>query len=85
MIAGVDMQPAPQKNIEPVVAAPIPAIQPRKLGAPKPQFEGATQNYVSNYGPKTMYADFRYRNMNYEQTLEFRRKKYMQEQNYGGF
>lgn len=32
-----------------------------------------------------MYADFRYRNMNYEQTLEFRRKKYMQEQNYGGF
>src|SRR3990167_6396261 len=76
----------PQQVVQPIAAAPPPPeLQPRRLVPNRPDFEGATKNYVSNYGPKTMYADFKYKNMNYEQTLEFRKKKYMQEQNYGGF
>jgi len=47
----------------------------------KKQWEKPTENYAANYGPNNMYADFRYKGMNYEQVLDARKKRYILEQN----
>lgn len=55
--------------------SPRPIIPQKKVDWEKP-----TQNYINNYGPRTMYADFKYKNMNYEQLIEARKKAFIKEQ-----
>lgn len=55
----------------------FPKVIPKK----KIEWEKPTVNYVNNYGPRTMYADFKYKNMNYEQLIEARKKAFIREQN----
>ena len=44
------------------------------------EWEKPTQNYINNYGPNTMYATFTYKNMNFEQLTEARKRAYIKEQ-----
>lgn len=57
----------------------------QKLPPPPPkkkiEWEKPTQNYINNYGPSTMYANFNYKNMNYEQLAEARKRAFIKEQN----
>ena len=75
--------PMPVKVEEPVQPTVVVTQKPQQLPAlkVKKQWEKPTENYAANYGPNNMYADFRYKGMNYEQVLDARRKRFILEQN----
>lgn len=54
----------------------MPAPPQKKI-----EWEKPTQNYINNYGPTTMYANFTYKNMNFEQITDARKKAFIREQN----
>lgn len=60
---------------EPVHEMKLPQIKPKR------EWEKPSQNYNANYGPNNLYADFKYKNMSYDQTVELRKKKFLVEQN----
>lgn len=54
---------------------------PQKAPVKKQEWEKPLTNLVNNYGPATMYTQFNYKNMNYEQACALRRKRLLEELN----
>ena len=78
-----EVNPDPVVIEEPIQPTVIVTQKPLQLPAlkAKKQWEKSTENYAANYGPNNMYADFRYKGMNYEQVLDARKKRFILEQN----
>lgn len=74
---------APKEEPQGVSPPPPVAIKPLPVPVKKqPQeWEKPLTNLVNNYGPATMYSQFNYKNMNYEQACALRRKRLLEELN----